>query len=1338
MPDYVPEKFEPIKNIEFEAEQIWPDGEPIKKIKIKFSEEEDMILLILNIFVHDFGHDYNFLGDSYLRRIVSNIKELELLGIKNGNKILKKLTDIISSEPRVPSMYNDNNFVDAGDPEYLSEALKNKKQKFNERLNGFEIATKKMQQLKEVGKELERKFEEQKSLATEAALLSSEKREELLAQKRESQVYDPDPYKIDGGEKFPQELKVGYREEGEDASTLLSTGSKLKEEKDLVTGESTDSRVQVEAVPLPSLTSLKIDISDYIKARANDPDSLEMLSTLKLYITSYLGPNYYTSLIPETVDPTSEAFYKYYTHFSVITTFYGLICYYDEIVEEKMVDEQLSILTTLFSDLLLILLASYLEFVNSKGEDYFSREDALDPLSILDSDEVMNNYNRLFAEYVQSSDSEFEEFKSTLLSDYEIIEDVKEVKIGGQDTEGAADIIVEQPKYRHTYVKRQYGVFHNNLLTTVARGIFLKTGIWQKIYPPTQGDKARDFPSQFVYNPASSKDVSQQFEDWKTNELSLITSITRDTLKASGFKNDLLIAEILILKHMLIEILPDFLYLANGIDDRLRNFLEVYLYKCGNYDADLKELSEEDKGILNAALEQEATEADLKFIASDDEEEVVERGGSLMKGGVNYGEGTIYNLQRKVGSYEVPAKLFEKKKPQPLSKEDVERAFKLNNDVIRNLTESGIPDINLEDGTKITNLFELLKMNLGMIKREGSNFAFPAPKRKFILDNASKLTRNVNGLKLFHDKDALKNLESDPGYEKLLKEFRAAQKFFGLYKTLKRGVVCAGSSMLDAMDNCSLDKGATEPKEVGTTNFEFVFDDPATGKHFSYGGVVLFYKGKNKGGEDNINVHIDFSLKTKFSREEQDDVAHVVVDELDVADSEDLKARIVYKSVIEEVNALFKNAFRFEEVPIPDHPDQFDLDPEFIKRKRELVIIKMRSLWSFLQYNPYSQTNPVFNRLLGKTGVKNLGDLLQESQGTIKWGGYVNTIDGMDDAVKEFIRDRSINVEEDIIWRSVSKKNAIIPYDENGDALRLAVEGDRPSAFRAIYFVLFALTTGPTEGINAMTISGYLNGIRSILVSRNDPNIDVIPQPIPPELVGPIPLEFVVSDSNEEGDRDEEAVAQVQAEADALAQSQTTAKPKPKRTKEEAEEIARAKADDANEALKSLQLNPCPIPAGKVIYVNSEKKNINFKATVINDPQIKRPKTLAEQVKKITEVKTKTKSAKPPGSPLSAEKIATDTQKLERDSKDLISQVTFGNSIPKFSELKKQAEDAEAAAETFASMPFHREGGKTRKHKKPLKKKTNTRNKNKTKKVKKGKKTIKRRKVAKKKHQKTR
>ena len=1346
MTTFVPEQFEPIKNIEFDAEQNW-FGKTVDKIKINFADEEDLQLLLLNIFVHDFGHDYNFLGDSYLRRIVSNIKELDSLGIENGNKILKSLVDIISGEPRVPFMYNDNIFVDVDDPEYLSQDLKDKKQQFYERLNGFEGMTTKQKQLSEVGEQLDEKYAEQQLLAEEVA------REKPLTEKEQLKKKEG---KLEGGEVTleshnPLSAKI--------KSTLPKSALELKEGKrdaieaieDLGKGKGT--KIQDETTDLtvvPPLSSLKVDISNYIKARANDPESLEMLSTLKLYITSYLGPNYYTSLIPESVDPTSDAFYRYYMHYSVITTFYGLICYYDDIVKEHLVDERMSNITTMFSNLLLILLASYLEFVNDAGQDYFSRENALDPLSILDSDQVMNNYNRLFAEYVQSNESEFDEFKSKLLSEYDIVEDTKEEKVGGGDDDpeeerpyladeddGSDELVplvtplvtpLEKSKYKYTFVTRSYGVFHNNLLTTVARGIFLKSGVWQKIYPPAPGDKAVDFPGQFKYDKELPKTFSQQFDEWKTGELSLITNITKELLQGRGFKNDLLIAEILILKHMLIEILPDFLYLANGIDDRLRNFLEVYLYKCGNYDADLlKSLSEEDLRAIEVAAEQEANAKDLEFIDNDpgDGEEPV-YGGSAMTGGVNTGPGTIYDVQRKKNYFSTDA--LSKKKPQ-LSKDDVERAYKLNMDVIRNLTESGIPTITLEDGKVVNNMFELLKMNTGMIKRDGSDFSYPAPKKRFILDNASKLNRNINGLKLFHGRDALDNLAGDADYKELLKKFGMAQKFFGLYKTLKRGVVCAGSSMLDAMDNCSLEKGATEPKEVGTTNFEFVFDDPVTGKHFSYGGVVLFYKGTNKNGEENINVHIDFSLKTKLGREDPDDVAHVVVDELDVADSEDLKARIVYKSIIKEVNSLFKCAFRFEEPVVPPlEGDEGSLNPELKRQMRELAIIKMRALWSFLQYNPYSQTNPVFNRLLGKTGVKNLGDFLQESQGTIKWGGYVNTIEGMDEAVKEFIRRKNID-ENSIIYRSVSKRKAIIPYDENGDALRLAVEGDRPSAFRAIYFVLFALTNGFKEGINSMTIAGYLQLTRSILVSRNEPFIRVEPPPVRPILIG-------VDSLKEDGVRSRSSSAE----------ERNSSRPPSPFAAAAAEEESGLPRKEKN--LDALEFRPCPIPYGKVIYVNSEAKNINIKAVEIKDPQIKKPKTLEEFEKKLKTV-SKSKSTKSKSSesipPLTPEEITMKKFKIKRDIEELEDQINIGSSIPRFSELK----DIECSRADLKEEPADDEsiglaalgvstGGKTRKHKKLLKKKTNTRNKNKTKKAKKSKKTIKHRNKVQKRHKKTR
>jgi hypothetical protein len=318
----------------------------------------------------------------------------------------------------------------------------------------------------------------------------------------------------------------------------------------------------------------------------------------------------------------------------------------------------------------------------------------------------------------------------------------------------------------------------------------------------------------------------------------------------------------------------------------------------------------------------------------------------------------------------------------------------------------------------------------------------------------------------------------------------------------------------------------------------------------------------------------------------------------------------------------------------------------------------------------------------------------------------------MDDNVKEFIRTKNINIEENIIWRSVSKRDVIIPYDEKGDALRLAVEGDRPSAFRAIYFVLFALT-----GINLMTIAGYLQLTRSILVSRNEPAIPLEPPLIPTKLV------------------------EVEVEVDL--NKQDSAMP-PGPANEDLIKQAEKKVE-RKRALDELVLRPCPIPFGKVIYVNSEEKNIDAKVIDIKDPKINTPKTVENLEKRLKEkVKIKSTKSKTASAPLGEKEIEAEKIKIKKDLEDLANQLNFGSAIPKFSELK----DMQCERLTLSEDPdepiglallLSREGGKTRKHKRFLKKKkSTTRNKNKIKKAKKTKKTIKRRKVIKKKHQKTR
>ena len=104
------------------------------------------------------------------------------------------------------------------------------------------------------------------------------------------------------------------------------------------------------------------------------------------------------------------------------------------------------------------------------------------------------------------------------------------------------------------------------------------------------------------------------------------------------------------------------------------------------------------------------------------------------------------------------------------------------------------------------------------------------------------------------------------------------------------------------------------------------------------------------------------------------------------------------------------------------------------------------------------------------------------------WGDNLISIDlltnglgGLDNGSVSFdtIRDK-------LIFRSVSQGGSIVPYDENGNALRLGLQGDRPSGFRSIYILL-----NGKDAVNDQAITGYMftsstqNPSRSLLVSRN-------------------------------------------------------------------------------------------------------------------------------------------------------------------------------------------------------------------------------------------------------------
>lgn len=288
--------------------------------------------------------------------------------------------------------------------------------------------------------------------------------------------------------------------------------------------------------------------------------------------------------------------------------------------------------------------------------------------------------------------------------------------------------------------------------------------------------------------------------------------------------------------------------------------------------------------------------------------------------------------------------------------------------------------------------------------------------------------------------------------------------------------------MMDAMFNCSLKYGASETKEVGTMNFELKYEseelDPTTQKPvrvISYGGVVLNYN-ETVAGVEQLNAKIDFDLTCIDTKHGVHDIVKISTIGLQVAESHDLKASVVYKSIVDKIKQIYSDTYGISPEEDTAEASGVDLSNSEARNK---FLNKIDRMWSNTQV--YRNVDN-FNRLLGSTAIKTFGDYLQECLACIQWGGYVNSVDEFPEYVKNFIREKNITP----IYRSVSESNKIVPYDKNGNALRFGIQGDRPSGFRSIYILM----NGDT-GINQQAITGYVytsanqKPSRSILVARN-------------------------------------------------------------------------------------------------------------------------------------------------------------------------------------------------------------------------------------------------------------
>lgn len=299
--------------------------------------------------------------------------------------------------------------------------------------------------------------------------------------------------------------------------------------------------------------------------------------------------------------------------------------------------------------------------------------------------------------------------------------------------------------------------------------------------------------------------------------------------------------------------------------------------------------------------------------------------------------------------------------------------------------------------------------------------------------------------------------------------------------------------------------------------------------------------------------------------------------------------------------------------------------------------------------------------------------------------------------MQRFIRDKGI--ERSIIYRSVDKPNTVIPFDENGNALRFGTEGDRPSAFRAIYFLLFAVC-----GINLLSIAGYLYGKTSLIVTRN--------QETPDDCGGEyLPLHRATTVTPAEIEDIDSLLKKPEAEAFS---QQPPAEVKEVFSLDEEDlpvhreqtSMPSAETEDIATLLKKpevLELErvnfTVPPKFGKVVYVNSDPKKIKAKNAIIVEVSNKKPLVLKEEdiEKKIKTSKQKKETELGRELLPSEEKaIKVEIEKKERErqrSKTDLLNIIGEKFIPSLDELFDSSHANQDDSQLVEEGGFRRQGG---------------------------------------------
>ncbi len=1182
-----------IKAIPLQYSQKFPTN-GVSKNTITFDRIEDMMIMCLSTFVHDYVHDYN-LGTMHARVIKGNINRtepdkpsiFETLGINIGNTIFKEFAYPIGGHRDV-SMYKDEQFEDVNvtDTEKTGfyNCLNNNEENIQNITGGDRYA-----------------FEPQSvNLTTDETELEPIVEKPII---EEPIVEEP----------IVEEPIV---EEPIVEKPIIEEPivEKLIVEEPIVENITDDTFISTKSIGFNDLKDVlfipefigNLNMEEIISHFEKNADFLAFHSSLNTYVVTYLG--YDTNNNGEFNQISKD---KYEVSNNAIKSSLKYII-------NDLKDKNKDLFFNFYGDIFSLLLDSYEIIRNHKNNE--------NPFDILNSPELLYQFIVLYVSYISIETYDIlKEFVKNKMKGGEPPDD--EIEMKEMDSNSNVETSKESytsnvssilPTQENELIEVPEYVFitHNNLLTTITRGMFIKLGIWKKIFFPNI--PIEDItPDYYKFGPNEINQITydklvELFPIKQIQDTELFTGLTTPSSHAN---NELLILEILILKRLLVEMSPSkTITFGAKIDDDLKNYMDsFYLY---NYD--IKDFPKEDvseniisdvmynPNFKNLSDEEQENEIGELFSMDDDCFDNSNDFSPIncdMKGGMNYEDRMsiveakrelananekLLKLQNKGEIIEQPLQTINDdkllgenmlqitgqnldediiKQPRlpgiPILFNKLKKMYQNNMLTIRQLKNSKIQPINC-DGVTVDNLFKLLELNQILMHKKDTTFNIPAPKYKFVINNAANVGSNLNGSKMFVPKKFLQSIktivdeikqkvfnenilseeklsdytteielllddkqkESKNKYDLEIKElnmkkrkkiitireynklleltfekkkferleinslentlfllkvlknnisfyndftenyekwFRDSQPLFGLYRSLQRGIFCPTTSMMDAMDNCSLKYEATEPKEVGTSYSEIIHQNGDN--KISFGGVVLNYN-QTVDEEEQLTAKIYYCLDCN-NIGGCIGLDRMVINTLpiQVSESHNLKARVAYQAVISRIKEIYDSTDSNEEFEGVDY---------------------IKEMWKRMQYQ-YDQGG--FNMLLSATALKTMGDYLQECQACFKWGGYINK---QSEFPSDLIREKSFKkIKNKLIYRSVSKGGAIVPYDiETGDGLRLGIQGDRPSGFRSIYMLL-----NGNGDVNEQAITGYMfttstqNPSRTLLVSRNNNNM---------------------------------------------------------------------------------------------------------------------------------------------------------------------------------------------------------------------------------------------------------